>query len=144
MKRVSVPLFAAAGIAVLLLTGCSDQAGLKALERTATPEDTLPATVNLSTEMNRDSSRLLATQDGVQFFGIQSGDASTTCVAVVPPGEDPAWQVGCGDTRGSGEITKISSVNTQLSTILLGDDFDTGKLEPGWTKIADNILISAR
>ncbi|AIY00202.1 hypothetical protein ART_0603 [Arthrobacter sp. PAMC 25486] len=36
----------------------------------------------------------------------------------------------------------MSSLKGSLSTILLGDDSETGKLEPGWTKIADNILVA--
>lgn len=126
MKSKSLSLVAAAGITILLLSGCSGQTGLRALDTEATPADTLPAGVNLSAEVNRDSSRLLATEEGVRFFGVQSDDARTTCVAVVPPGESPDWQVGCGDTRISGEILRMSSLSVGYSTILLGDDADIG------------------
>ncbi|MGP9503076.1 hypothetical protein ACT3TS_12785 [Specibacter sp. AOP5-B1-6] len=141
MKRVSFPLVVAAGLAAILLSGCSGESGLKALDSAATPDDTLPAFVSLQEQVDRDSSRLLATRDGVRYFALQSDDARTTCLAVVPPGEGPDWQVGCSDARRSGEIVNMSSSKEQLSTILLGDDSDTGKLEPGWTKIADNILV---
>lgn len=142
MKRESVPICAAAGILVLVLAGCSAPAGLRALDRDDSPQDALPAIVNVPADVNRNSSRLLATRDGVQFFALQSDDARTTCLATVSPGTVPDWHVGCGLTTRSGEIIKMASRNGSLSTILLGDDSDTGKLEPGWSKIADNILVA--
>lgn len=144
MKRRSSPFIAVAGIASLLLTGCSGQAGLNALQRDATPEDSLPSSITLSEDVNRDSSRLLATKDGVRYFAVQSDDARTTCVAVVPSDEENDWHVGCGETRNYGEIIKVSSAKGPYSTILLGDDSDTGNIESGWIKIADNVLISDR
>lgn len=98
--------------------------------------------MNLEEEVDRDSSRLLATRNGVRYFAVESDDARTICLAVVPPDQDPEWQVGCSEARRSGEIVNLSSSINQLSTILLADDSDTGKLEPSWTKIADNILVS--
>lgn len=142
MNRVSLQLSAVAGIAILLLAGCSGQTGLKALDRTATPEDTLPAAVTLPNKVDRDSSRLLATRDGVQYFAAESDDAKTTCLAVVPAGKEPGWHVGCTESNGPGQIALGSGSNGELSTILLLDGSDTGKLESGWTKIADNILVS--
>lgn len=143
MKRRSFPYIAVVGIAGLLLTGCSGQAGLKALQRDATPEDALPSSITLSEDVNRDSSRLLATKDGVRYFAVQSDDARTTCVAVVPPDEND-WHVGCGETRNSGEIINVSSAKGPYSTILLGDESDTGKIESGWIKVSDNVLVSDR
>lgn len=142
MKRMSFPIVVAASIAVALLSGCSAESGLKALDSAATDEDALPAFVTLQEQVDRDSSRLLAIRNGVRYFALQSEDARTTCLAVVPPDVDPDWQVGCSDARRSGEIVNMSSLKGSLSTILLGDDSDTEKLEPGWTKIADNILVS--
>lgn len=145
MTRASVSLVTAAGMAILLLSGCSGPAEIKALERAATPEDALPAFVTVQESANRDTSRLLVTKDGVRYFVIQSDDARTTCLARVPAGEAPNWLVGCGDTKNPGEIVNISSnisPEGPVSTILLGDDSDTGKIESGWTKISDNILIS--
>lgn len=144
MKRVSLSFVAAAGIAILLLAGCSGQAGLEVFDRAATPEDSLPAAVTLPTEVNRDSSRLLATKDSVRYFAVQSDDARTTCVAIFPSDEDLDWHAGCGGTTGSGEIVKVSSAKGPFSTILLGDHSDTGKIESGWTRIADNVLVADR
>ena len=141
MKHMSFSLVIAAGIAALLLSGCSGESGLKALDRASTTEDVLPAFVTLQEQVDRDSSRLLATRSGVRYFALQSEDARTACLAVVPSGTDPDWQLGCSEGRRSGEIVNMSSLKGSLSTILLGDDSDTGKLEPGWTKIADNILV---
>lgn len=141
MKHASFPFVVVAGLAALRLSGCSGESGLRALDRAATPDDALPLFVTLQEQVDRDSARLLATRDGVRYFALQSDDARTTCLAVVPPGVDPEWQVGCGDARRSGEIVNMSSSKEQPSTILLGDDSDTGKDEPRWTKIADNLPI---
>ncbi|WP_449373140.1 hypothetical protein [Arthrobacter psychrolactophilus] len=129
MKKA--PLVIAAGIAALVLSGCSGQSGFKALDRAATPDDALPASITLEDSMNRDSSRLLVTDDGVQYFALQSDDARTTCVAVVPPGEASEWHLGCGDTRSSGEIIKISGPSGAYSTILQGDDSAAGTVQSG-------------
>lgn len=144
MKRISLPIVVAAGVEGLLLSGCSGPAGLTALDRAATDDDTLPAFVNLPEGVNRSSTRLLATKDGVRYFAAESDDARTACVAVVPSGEGPDWQVGCSDAAGPGQIATVSGQNGTLSTILLADGSDTGKLEPGWTKIADNIMVADR
>lgn len=144
MKHFSLRFVGAAGIVLVLLTGCSGQAGLKVLDRAATVEDALPAIVPLPDQVNRDSARLLASKDGVQYFAAQSDDARTTCMALVPPGDASDSHVGCGDTKSAGEIVNMSSSEGAFSTILLGDDSDTGKIESGWIKIADNILIAER
>jgi len=144
MKCISLPIVVAAGVAGLLLGGCSVPAGLKALDRAATSEDTLPAFVILPEGVSGSSARLLVTQDGVRYFAAESDDARTACVAVVPPGESPDWHVGCSDASGPGQIVTVSGQNGSLSTTLLADGSDTGKLVPGWTKIADNILVSDR
>jgi len=144
MKAMSFPLMAAAGTAVLLLTGCSGHVGLKALDRAATPEDSLPAALAMPAEVNAATTRLLATKDGVRYFAAESDDARTACLAVVPPGEAPPWHVGCSAQTGPGQIVMLSVLNGALSTILLADGSDTGMLEPGWTKIADNILVADR
>lgn len=114
------------------------------MDRAANSEDELPAFITLQDSIKRDSSRLLVTHDDVRYFGLQSDDAGATCVAVVPPGEASSWHLGCGDTRSSGEIVKISGPSGAFSTILQGDDSDTGAVESGWTQISDNILIGEK
>ncbi|MHA7305116.1 hypothetical protein ACX80E_07710 [Arthrobacter sp. TMN-49] len=140
---MSLPLAAAAGIAVLILSGCSGQAGLKALDRAATPEDKMPAIVSLPEGVNSDSIRLLTTKDGVRYFAAQSDDARTACVAVVPT-DVAGSHVGCGNGAGSGEIVTVSGMSGAFTTRLLADGSDTGKLESGWTKVTDNILVIDR
>ncbi|PYI38085.1 hypothetical protein CVS30_11910 [Arthrobacter psychrolactophilus] len=142
MKKL--PLVMAVGITALLLSGCSGQTGLTSLDRAANSEDVLPAFITLQDFIKRDSSRLLVTHDDVRYFGLQSEDARTTCVAVVPPGEASSWHLGCGDTRSSGEIVRVSGLSGAFSTILQGDDSDTGAIESGWTQISDNILIGEK
>lgn len=140
MKRSSVSLATTAGLALLLLSGCSGQAGIKALDRDATPEDALPAFITVPDPANRETARLLATRDGVRYFVAESDDSKTACLAVVPPGESPNWFVGCGPNTGAGQIIESGGAGVS-SARLLADDSDTEKLESGWTKITENILV---
>jgi outer membrane murein-binding lipoprotein Lpp len=143
MARCSIPILAAVFGAAVLLSGCSGQVGLKALDRASTPDDKLPAGVTLQNDMNADSVRLLATKDGVKYFAAENADATIACVAVVPPGDAPRWIAGCGSLNTSGRIVEVSGLGGAPSTTLVADGFDTRKLESGgWTKVADNILVS--
>ena len=149
MKRLPLPLVSAASIAVLLLGGCSGQTGLsgqvelKALDRPATAEDTLPAMVKLPEGMNVETTRLLVTHEGVQYFATESDDSRTACLAVVPVGGNAGWITGCNGGDNNGEIIMVSGHKGALPTKLVTDGFDSGTLESsGWIKIADNILVS--
>ena len=129
--------------AALLLGGCSGQAGLKALDRAATPEDRLPPGVTIQQDVKADSARLVATRDGVRYFAAENDDATVACVVVVPPGEDSRWIAGCGSLNTTGRIVEVSSVGTATSTMLITDGFETRKLESeGWAKVTENILVS--
>lgn len=139
MTRAAFSLVAA-GIAALLLSGCSGQLGITALDRDALPEDALPAFVTVPEPANQETARLLATRAGVRYFVAESDDSTTACLAVVPPGEPPNWFVGCGPNTGTGQIIESSGAGVP-STRLLADGSETGKLEPGWTKVTDNILV---
>ncbi|WP_269936516.1 hypothetical protein [Arthrobacter sp. HY1533] len=140
MKWSSVSLVTASGLALLLLSGCSGQTGITALDRDATPEDALPAFITVPDPANRESARLLATRDGVRYFVAESDDSKTACLAVVPPGEPPNWVMGCGPNTGPGEILETTGA-AMSSARLLADDSETEKLEPGWTKVTENILV---
>ena len=155
MKRLSLPLVAAAGVAVLLLGGCSGQTGpaeqtaptaqveLKALDRPATAEDTLPDMVKLPADVNVETTRLLVTHEGVQYFATESDDSTKACLAVVPVGGNDGWITGCNGGNNNGEIIMVSGHEGALPTKLVADGFDSGTLESnGWIKIAENILVS--
>lgn len=155
MKRLSLPLVAAAGVAVLLLGGCSGLTGpaeqtaptaqveLKALDRPATAEDTLPAMVKLPADVNVETTRLLVTHEGVQYFATESDDSTKACLAVVPVGGNDGWITGCNSGNNNGEIIMVSGHEGALPTKLVADGFDSGTLESnGWIKIAENILVS--
>ena len=145
MTRYPFPVIAAVAGTALLLGGCSGQAGLTALDRVATPEDTLPPGVTLQQDVKADSARLLATRDGVRYFAAENDDATVACVAVVPPGEDPRWIAGCSSLNTTGRIVEVSSVGSASSTMLITGGFDTRKLESeGWAKVAENVLVSGR
>ncbi|MDJ0318566.1 hypothetical protein, partial [Arthrobacter antibioticus] len=90
--------------------------------------------------VNGETARLLATRDGVRYFVAESDDSKTACLAVVPPGEPPSWFVGCGPNTGTGQIVESAGAGVS-SARLLADGSDTAKLEPGWTKVTENILV---
>lgn len=140
MKQVPARLATALMITAFLLTGCSGQTGIKALDRDATPEDALPAFVSVPDPANRDTARLLATRDGVRYFIAESDDSKTACLAVVPPGDSPGWHSGCGQNTGPGKILELQGAGGATAS-LLADDSDLGKLDPGWTKLTENILV---
>lgn len=140
MNHVPIRLAAGLMITAFLLTGCSGQTGIKALDRDATSEDALPAFVTVPDPANRDTARLLATRDGVRYFIAESDDSQTACLAVVPPGDSPGWHAGCGQNTGPGKILELQGAGGATAT-LLADDSDPGKPEPGWTKLTENILV---
>lgn len=143
MKRSLLPLLTAAGLAVVLLSSCSSETGIKALDREATSEDALPTFVTVPEPANPDTARLLATREGFRYFVLESDDSKTACLAVVPPGEAPSWHVGCGQNTGPGKIIDLGGAGGATAS-LLADGSDTGKLETGWTQITDNILITSQ
>ncbi|WP_026555016.1 hypothetical protein [Arthrobacter sp. 35W] len=146
MTMKSIQLFTTALCAVLLLGGCSGQVGLKALDRAPTAEDVLPAGVAFPEgpqSPNPDSVRLLAANDGVQYYAAENDDATVACIAVVPPGDMPPWIVGCGSSNSSGQIIEVGGPGGRWSATLVRDDYDTRKLESsGWTRLTDNLLIT--
>lgn len=145
MTRHPFPVITALVGAALLLGGCSGQAGLKALDRAATPEDKLPPGVTFQQDVKADSARLLATRDGVRYFAAENADATVACVIVVPPGGDPRWMAGCSTLNTTGRIVEVPSVGGAPSTMLITDGSDTRKVESeGWTKVTENILVSGR
>lgn len=140
MKSTPLSFFAAAGLAVVLLSSCSSETGIKALDRAATAEDALPAFVTVAEPANPETARLLASHENIRYFILESDDSRTACLAIIPPGESPDWQVGCSENRGPGKIVELGKAG-EATGILLGDGSDTGKIDTGWTQITDNILI---
>lgn len=140
MKRKALSLVTVAGIAIVMMSGCSSDTGIKALEREATPEDALPTFVTVQEPANPDTARLVATHEDTRFFILQSDDKKTACLAAIPPGNNPNWQLGCGQNNGPGEIFEMDAAGGAKAT-LLADGSDTGKVKTGWTQISDNVLI---
>lgn len=130
-------------ISGLLLSSCSDNSGLKALERPATPNDALPEGVNFGPETKLDKVLLVAEANGKKYFLGQDAQGLTACLATFPADNPAGWHTGCttGGTR-EGELVKTSGPD-QESSILVSDGYDTRELEAsGWTRIHDNILVS--
>jgi len=139
MKRHTFPVLTAALGAVLLLGACSNAAGIKALDRPATAEDALPE--SFAVDEFDGQTRLLATHDGVKYFGARGKDAGTACIAAVLE-TDPkdAW-AACGPFS-SDPVIVTTSGKDGTETKLVRDGFDSKKLESeGWTRIHDNLLI---
>ncbi len=144
MKRSAIPAAAILLGTALLLGGCSGHTGIKAFDRAATPDDTLPAQVSLPDDVDAGSVRLLAVGDGTKYFGATNADKSMGCVVVYRPGNADDWVAGCGGMGGAPEIVEASGANPKSAVILVRDDADTRERESnGWTRLADNILVPA-
>ncbi|WP_162943614.1 hypothetical protein [Arthrobacter celericrescens] len=143
MKRQLVSVFAAALGAALLLGGCSNAAGIKALDRAATVEDTLPGGVSAESDVAPDATRLLATHDSVKYF-VGMKEAGGACLFVVPEADPGLGSAGCTDSPTTGgEILRVGGPASP--TTLVTDGFDSKKLESeGWTRIHDNLLVKAK
>ena len=139
MKRQLVPVLAVAFAGVLLLAGCSNAAGIKALDREATADDVLPE--GFAVEELVGQPRFLATRDGVKYFVARGRTGATACVVAVPESDpNDAW-AACGPL-GSDQVIVTTSSEDGTSTQLVRDGFDSKKLESeGWTRIHDNLLI---
>jgi hypothetical protein len=142
MKRQLVQVFAAGLGAALMLGGCSNPAGIKALDRGATAEDALPAA--FAVDEFDGQTRLLATHDGVKYFAARGLKSGTVCVAAVPEADvRDAW-AACGPLS-SDPVIVTTSGSDGTATKLVVDGFDSQQLESGgWSKVHDNLLIKAR
>lgn len=140
MKRLSLPVLAAIGIA-LTVGGCSAPAGLSAFQRGATSEDNLPAGPDSPDIPMMENSRLLAEADGVRYFAAQTEGSALTCLLTVPRDTAEYVLAGCAGSTGAGQIVTVSGADGTAAT-LVTDGFDTRELEAaGWRKIQDNVLI---
>jgi hypothetical protein len=96
---------AALGTAILL-TACTGTGGLKALDRAATAEGALPASVSVA-EANPESVRLLAGTGGVKYFGAKGENGSLGCIVVFPTAKPEKWGA-CASRPTNGEIVTVS------------------------------------
>ena len=128
--------------ALMLLSGCSGHTGIEALERPQVSGDAVPAGVNLTAPISRESVRLLTIHEEVHYFAATSEDKADGCIIIVPPGAEPDWFAGCGLLGASGEIVTASKTPNNNAATLLRDDADTRIQESeGWTRIHKNVLI---
>lgn len=143
MKRQLVPVCAAALGAALLLGGCSNAAGISALDRDATAEDALPGGFSAEGEAAPETTRLLVTHDGVKYF-VGAKDSGGTCLFVVPETNPGLGVAGCKESPTTGG--EVLTVSGRVSpTTLVTDGFDSKKLESdGWTRIHENLLVKGK
>jgi hypothetical protein len=133
---------AAATVALLLVTGCSNYSGIPAVQRTAEAKDKLPAEIgSVNPDMPSDF-RLLAVDAGVKYLASESSDHTTACIAVYPVDKPDQWITGCSDgITGDREIVTVSHIG-QPTVKLVTTGFDTRALESeGWRKVHDNVLV---
>ncbi|WP_458112804.1 hypothetical protein M1D88_01155 [Arthrobacter sp. R1-13] len=127
----------------LLMSGCSVQNGLQALDRAATPDDTLPSGVALGEEVKAGGERLLATRSGVRYFAGENEEGTVACLAMIPSGADLSGSAGCGNQVASEQIVLVTDTGLALSAMLVKDGVDTSQLESaGWTRIHENVLVA--
>ena len=142
MKRQLVPVLAVAFAGALLLGGCSNAAGIKALDRDATAEDALPE--GFAFEELAEQPRLLATRDGVKYFVARGRTAGTACVVALPESDSKDGWAGCGPFS-SDQVIVTTSGKDGTSTQLVRDGFDSKKLESeGWARVHENLLIRTK
>jgi len=143
MKRQLVSVCAAALGAALLLGGCSNAARISALDRDATAEDALPSGFSAENDAASETTRLLATHDGVKYF-VSATDAGGSCLFVVPEANPGLGSAGCKESPTTGG--EIITVSGRVSPAkLVTDGFDSKKLESeGWTKIHENLLVKGK
>lgn len=145
MNRHTIPLMTAAFGAAILLAGCTAPAGFQALNRQATADDNVPEGFTFEgTDVQAESARLLASQDGVKYFAAQNKDSHEACLVIVPEAKDSLWIAGCGSFARGGEVITVTNA-TGLSAVLVTDGTDTDRRQSeGWTKVHDNVLTSRR
>jgi hypothetical protein len=143
MRHQNLSMILALAGAVVVLTGCSGDQGLKALDRPATDRDTLPSGVVVmggADQTMTDSFRLLAEKDGYSYYVGQNVKERVSCLAVVPAADQLAWASVCGDLSQGDHILGLGLDNGRLNVRLVGDQADTKKLESeGATRIHQNI-----
>jgi hypothetical protein len=101
MKQHRLPFTTAILTGTLILTGCTAEASLKALDRTPSAEDQLPDGIRIWPEnvVSTGDARLLTTHKGIKYFAAMSSDSKTACIAAVPENQAPeSWLGGCGST----------------------------------------------
>jgi hypothetical protein len=138
VRKRHFPILATIFTAGILLAGCSEPAGLKALERTVTADDELPAGVSVyDIELNK---VILAAEAGDKKYYLgQDVEGQQVCLIAVS-NDGSFWNAGCSE-RGTGELFRTGGAD-QVTAILVADGYNTSELEStGWIKIHDNILI---
>jgi hypothetical protein len=143
MNRYSIPLITAVLGTAILLGGCTAPSGLKALDRQATADDSMPEDITFGgTGVKTESARLLAAKDGVRYFAAKNEDTHEACVVIAPEANPPLWVAGCGSFARGGEVVTVRGP-TGLSAILVTDGTDTKRRQSeGWTQVQDNVLTS--
>lgn len=143
MKRLhNITAVAAAMAAALLLSSCTaTPPHLSALDREATPADTLPEGVRpFGPEAH--TVRLVANDEGVRYFLGQTADAASSCLAVVPDNHPGQWAAGCGQTTDSDQELVRTEVTGLVTAVLVPDNYDASQLiADGFTSVHQNIYV---
>lgn len=140
MHRLSLPVFGAACIAVLL-GGCSAPAGLAVFQREAVAGDQLPAEAASTENPKLENSRLLVEADGVRYYAAQGDHRTLSCLIAVPKADPSGFVGGCGSSMTTGQIVSVSRHDGKSAT-LVTDGFETKELEAqGWRKLHQNVLV---
>ena len=121
---------------VLSVVGCTDTAGIAALDRAPASDDQLPDYV-LTQGVDVDSVRKVAERDEVMYFISDSETDEGHCVIQVRVPDATIWAVVCGTgnvvtNRTTGIVTTVALVTDGYSVEDLGME--------GWTKIHTNLF----
>lgn len=124
------------GAAVLSVVGCAqDAADLYAGEQGE--EDVLPAAIDVTEHgWDADSSRLLATHEGAEFYVVAGEEGD--CVLTFDPAAAEDWVAGCslgGRVRTSGQL----GIKTDFAPAGL-----PGETPEGWERLTPQLQIETR
>ncbi|ALV45311.1 hypothetical protein MB46_07185 [Arthrobacter alpinus] len=145
MRRIGIAIAAivvALAAGILLSPPIPANPVISALDRDATPSDTVPTAVPPFSSGEESTTRLLATHDGIRYFVTQTAGAASTCLTIYPDQQPSEWAAGCWNGADSGaELVRIS-VEGLIAAVLVPDNYDTsGLFREGFEGVQPNIYV---
>lgn len=136
MNRIGAALVFASALLVAL-TGCSPAVPApSALDRPATPDDSLPSSkveplrTGQEVVADVDTSRLIGTWSGVDVYLMRSNTADSYCSLLYR--SDDAWGFSCSGMEAFSTLQDIAEIRVHAAG---------ARLEDGWVRLDENVAI---
>ncbi|WP_417365694.1 hypothetical protein [Glutamicibacter arilaitensis] len=141
MRYRAIASAAVVAAGVVALAGCSNSAGIEALDRSATEADQWPGSDEQLEDLDAQTVRKLLSHENADYFVVSAEDQRIACLFKFSAGgEDTQGVGGCGGAGGADTIVEVTADKTQMTLVRAGAD--TSELEAaGWTRIHENVLI---